>query len=78
MLPLLLVVYAVVMGGAALFDSLGDASGGLALRWVGTILALLFTATSVVLLLVLAWNQLLLDADRSLEEDRFDQDAETP
>lgn len=57
-LPLLVVIYAIVMGGAALLDTLGDANGALGLRWAGTVLAMLFVAGSVVLLLILGWKQI--------------------
>jgi hypothetical protein len=57
-LPLLVVVYAVVMGGAALLAQLGDAPGALGLRWVGFLLAMLFVAGAVVLLLVLGWERI--------------------
>jgi hypothetical protein len=65
LLPLLVVVYAVVMGAAALLVSLGDHAGGLALRWIGTIVAILFAADCIVLLLLLAWDRL--DRDEELE-----------
>ena len=57
-LPLVVVVYAVVMGGAALLATLGDANGALALRWIGFVLASLFVAGAVVLLLLLGWERI--------------------
>jgi hypothetical protein len=57
-LPLLVVVYAVVMGGAALLAQLGDAPGALGLRWVGFVLAMLFAAGALVLLLLLGWEHI--------------------
>ena len=57
-LPLLVVVYAVVMGGAALLAQLGDEPGALGLRWVGFFLAMLFLAGAVVLLLLLGWERI--------------------
>lgn len=57
-LPLIVVIYAVVMGGAALLATLGDAGGALALRWVGFVLACLFAAGAMVLLLVLGWERI--------------------
>lgn len=56
-LPLLLIVYAVVMGSAALLGSLGDDAGSLALRWVGTLLAALFVSGLIALVLLLAWDR---------------------
>jgi hypothetical protein len=58
-LPLVVVVYAVVMGGAALLATLGDAGGALALRWVGFVLASLFLVGALVLLLLLGWERIL-------------------
>lgn len=60
-LPLLVVIYAIVMGGAALLDTLGDPSGALGLRWAGTVLAMLFIAGGVVMLLLLGWKQITSD-----------------
>lgn len=57
-LPLLVVVYAVTMGGAALLAQLGDQGGALGLRWIGFFLALLFAAGAVVLLLLLGWERI--------------------
>ena len=57
-LPLLVVVYAVTMGGAALLAQLGDGAGALGLRWVGFFLAMLFAAGAVVLLLLLGWERI--------------------
>ena len=57
-LPLMVVVYAVVMGGAALLAQLGDPSGALGLRWVGFLLAMLFAAGAIVLLLLLGWERI--------------------
>lgn len=57
-LPLLVVIYAVVMGGAALLAQLGDPSGALGLRWVGFIVAMLFVAGAVLLLLLLGWERI--------------------
>ena len=57
-LPLLVVVYAVTMGGAALLAQLGDPAGALGLRWVGFVLAMLFVAGAVVLLLLLGWERI--------------------
>ena len=57
-LPLLVVVYAVTMGGAALLAQLGDQAGALGLRWVGFVLAMLFAAGAVVLLLLLGWERI--------------------
>lgn len=57
-LPLLVVVYAVVMGGAALLAQLGDEAGALGLRWAGFCLAMLFVAGAVVLLLLLGWERI--------------------
>lgn len=57
-LPLLVVVYAVTMGGAALLAQLGDDAGAVGLRWVGFILALLFAAGAMVLLLLLGWERI--------------------
>ena len=57
-LPLLVVIYAVTMGGAALLAQLGDESGALGLRWVGVVLAMLFCAGAVVLLLLLGWERI--------------------
>jgi hypothetical protein len=57
-LPLLVVVYAVTMGGAALLAQLGDQAGALGLRWVGFVLAMLFAAAAVVLLLLLGWERI--------------------
>jgi hypothetical protein len=57
-LPLLVVVYAVTMGGAALLAQLGDEAGALGLRWVGFFLAMLFLAGGMVLLLLLGWERI--------------------
>ena len=57
-LPLLVVVYAVTMGGAALLAQLGDEAGALGLRWVGFVLATLFVAGAVVLVLLLGWERI--------------------
>lgn len=57
-LPLLVVVYAVTMGGAALLAQLGDEGGALGLRWVGFFLAILFLAGAVVLLFLLGWERI--------------------
>jgi hypothetical protein len=57
-LPLLVVVYAVTMGGAALLAQLGDEAGALGLRWVGFVLATLFLAGAVVLVLLLGWERI--------------------
>jgi hypothetical protein len=64
-LPLLVVVYAVVMGGAALLAQLGDAPGALGLRWVGFCLAILFVVGAIVLLLLLGWERI---SGEALEE----------
>jgi hypothetical protein len=56
-LPLLVLVYAVVMGSAALLSTLGDPSGALALRWAGTALAILFVAGVTLLVLLLGWER---------------------
>jgi hypothetical protein len=63
-LPLVVVIYAVVMGGAALLDTLGDGGGSLALRWVGFGLASLFAAGAIILLLLLGWERISRDQDR--------------
>ncbi len=60
-LPTLLVLYAVVMGGAALLDTLGDSSGGIGLRWVGTSLAIFFVAALIALVFLLGWDRLRVD-----------------
>jgi hypothetical protein len=65
-LPLLVVVYAVVMGGAALLAMLGDDGGALGLRWVGTTIAILFTAAAITLLLLLGWEHLQRTDDEEL------------
>ena len=57
-LPLVLVVYAVLMGGAAMLVTLGDEPGALALRWIGTILAVLFVSGLIVLLLLLGGERI--------------------
>ena len=57
-LPLLVIVYAVTMGGAALLAQLGDQSGALGLRWAGFCLAMLFIAGAVALLLLLGWERI--------------------
>lgn len=57
-LPLLVVVYAIVMGGAALLAQLGDEAGALGLRWAGFCLAMLFAAGAIVLLLLLGWERI--------------------
>jgi hypothetical protein len=56
-LPLVVIVYAVIMGGAALLATLGDANGALALRWIGFVLALLFVAGALSLLLLIGWER---------------------
>jgi hypothetical protein len=63
-LPLTVVIYAVVMGSAALLATLGDAGGALALRWVGFGLAMLFAAGAMVLLLLLGWERISREPDR--------------
>lgn len=67
-LPLLVVVYAVTMGGAALLAQLGDEAGALGLRWVGFCLAMLFVAGAVVLLLILGWERISGEEGEELEE----------
>ena len=57
-LPLLVLLYAVTMGGAALFAVLGDEYGALGLRWIATVLALLFVSGCLALLLLLGWIHL--------------------
>lgn len=57
-LPVLVVVYAVIMGGAALMGTLGDEGGALGLRWAGTVVAILFTTASILLLLLLGWERM--------------------
>jgi uncharacterized BrkB/YihY/UPF0761 family membrane protein len=65
-LPLLIVVYAVVMGGAALLGTLGDDTGALGLRWIGTLVAVLFTSAAIVLLLLLGWEHVARHDDEEL------------
>jgi hypothetical protein len=62
-LPLTVLVYAVVMGGAALLTQLGDDSGALALRWCGTTLALLFVTGLVLLVMLLGYQQITRDSE---------------
>lgn len=64
-MPLVVVLYAVVMGGAALLATLGDAAGALGLRWVGFGLASLFVASAVLLLLLLGWERLSREDEES-------------
>ena len=56
-LPILLIAYAVVMAGAALLDSLGDSTGSLILRWLGSGLVLLFASVALGLLFALGWER---------------------
>jgi len=57
-LPLLILVYAVVMGGAALLATLGDGPGAVAMRWIGTTLAVLFFSGAILLVLLLGWERI--------------------
>lgn len=66
-LPLLVVVYAVVMGGAALFATLGDEGGALGLRWVGTAIAILFTSAAILLLSLLGWEHVRRSDEEELQ-----------
>lgn len=58
-LPVLLLGYAVVMAGATLLQSMGDESGSLALRWVGSGLVMLFSLAAVGLLFLLGWERVV-------------------
>jgi len=60
-LPLVIVIYAVVMGAAALLATLGDALGALALRWVGFSLTILFVSGAMLLVLLLGWERISRD-----------------
>ena len=57
-LPILLVAYAVVMVGATLLQSMGDEAGSLVLRWVGSVLVILFAVAALGLLFLLGWERL--------------------
>ena len=56
-LPVLLIAYAVVMAGAALLESLGDALGSQVLRWIGTVLVILFATCALGVLFLLGWER---------------------
>jgi hypothetical protein len=57
-MPLLLVGYAVVMVGSTLLQSLGDNQGALLLRWIGSVLVMLFGLDAISLLFMLGWERI--------------------
>ena len=56
-LPVLLVAYAVVMVGATLLQSMGDETGSLVLRRVGSTLVIFFAMAALGLLFFLGWEK---------------------
>ena len=55
-LPVLIVAFAVVMGGWGLAQGLGDPSGAAALRWIAMACLMLLVADGLLLLIVLGLN----------------------
>jgi hypothetical protein len=55
-LPVLLVAFAVVMGGWGLAQGMGDPAGATALRWIGIACLMLLIMDGVLLLMALGLN----------------------
>ncbi len=55
-LPILVVAFAVVMGGWGLAQGMGDPAGATALRWVAVACLMLLVMDGVLLLMVLGLN----------------------
>lgn len=55
-LPVLVVAFAVVMGGGGLAQGMGDPAGATALRWIGMACLMLLVMDGLLLLLALGLN----------------------
>lgn len=55
-LPVLIVAFAVVMGGWGLAQGLGDPAGATALRWIAVTCIMLLVADGLLLLIALGLN----------------------